>query len=195
MRLATLAILVLTATLAAAEPGTPAPAFSLPNASGATVNLADFSGKIVVLEWVNFGCPFVKKHYGSGNLPALQATYTAKDVVWLSICSSAPGKQGHFTGANLTEAIASNGAKPSHYLLDESGTVGKAYGARTTPELVVIGKDGTLLYQGAIDSIASADAADIPKSESHLINAVEAVLKGEAVKTASTKPYGCSVKY
>lgn len=176
-------------------PGAPAPAFTLPDATGKEVSLASFAGKVVVLEWVNYDCPFVKKHYESGNLPALQAEWTAKGVTWLSICSSAAGKQGNFAGAELTARIAAEKAVPTHYLVDASSAVGKSYGATTTPELVVIDASGVVRYHGAIDSIRSTKAEDVAKATSHIRDALTAVTSGKPVAVAQTKPYGCSVKY
>ena len=186
------------ATTYAAEPlpaGTAAPAFTLPDATGAQVPLASYAGKVVVLEWVNFDCPFVKKHYASGNLPTLQKEWTGKGVIWLSVCSSAPGKQGYFTGEALTARIASEKAAPTHYLIDADGAVGKTYGAATTPQLVVIDAGGVVRYHGAIDSIRSTRIDDVAKATSHIREALAAVTNGQAVTTSQTKPYGCSVKY
>ncbi len=196
-RIALLAMLA-TALIAAdpVAPGSPAPAFTLPDAGGAPVTLAGFAGKTVVLEWVNFDCPFVKKHYsGSGNMPKLQAEAKAKGVVWLSICSSAAGKQGNFAGDALTARLAAEKAAPSHYLIDADGAVGKAYGAVTTPQMVVIDGTGVVRYHGAIDSIRSTDAADVAKATNHVSAALAALAAGKPVEPAATKPYGCGVKY
>jgi peroxiredoxin len=194
-----LALLVLMATaLAAADPvppGAPAPAFTLTSATGSSVSLASFAGKTVVLEWVNFDCPFVKKHYTQGAMPALQAEAAAQGVVWLSICSSAPGKQGHFAGEVLTARLAAEKAAPTHYLIDAEGVVGKAYGATTTPQMVVIDGAGVVRYHGAIDSIRSTDAADVAKAENHVRAALADLAAGRAVATPQTKSYGCGVKY
>lgn len=177
-------------------PGTKAPAFTLPAADGTTVSLADHAGKIVVLEWVNYDCPFVKKHYQlSGNIPKLQAQAKADGVVWLSICSSAPGKQGHFAGEALTARMAAEKATPAAYLIDLDGAVGKAYGAATTPQIVIIGTDGVVRYHGAIDSIRSTDAADVAKATNHVTAALADLAAGRPVANAQTKAYGCSVKY
>lgn len=182
---------------AAAGPsiGQPAPAFSAVDSNGKTVSLADFKGRPVVLEWSNDGCPFVKKHYGSGNMQALQKTYTAKNVVWLTVISSAPGQQGHVDGAAANKLSADRGAAPSAVLLDESGAVGRLYDAKTTPHLFVVDARGVLAYAGGIDSIPTADAADIAKATPYLKLAVDEVLAGKPVMTPATKPYGCSVKY
>jgi peroxiredoxin len=194
-----LALLALMATaLAAADPvppGAPAPAFTLSSATGASVSLASFAGKTVVLEWVNFDCPFVKKHYSQGAMPALQTEAAAQGVVWLSICSSAPGKQGHFAGEALTARIAAEKAAPAQYLIDADGAVGKAYGATTTPQMVVIDAAGVVRYHGAIDSIRSTDVADVAKAENHVRAALADLAAGRAVATPQTKSYGCGVKY
>ncbi|TCI02936.1 thioredoxin family protein [Corallincola luteus] len=180
---------------AAAKPGQAAPDFSLPSASGDTVKLSDYQGKYVVLEWTNHDCPFVKKHYGSGNMQALQKQYTGEDVVWLSIISSAPGKQGNVSATEAMTLTKSRNAHPTHVLLDSSGDVGKAYGAKTTPHIYVITPQGELAYMGAIDSIKSADPADIPKADNYLQLAMADLSQGKAVAQPLTKPYGCSVKY
>ena len=176
-------------------PGAKAPAFSLTDAAGKTVTLAQFSGKTVVLEWVNFDCPFVKKHYSAGDMPKLQQKWTATGVVWLAINSSAPGKQGHFLGDALQARIAQEGAKPTYYLVDADGTVGKAYGAATTPQLVVIDGTGVVRYHGAIDSVRSTDAGDIAGAVNHVDVALTELAAGKPVSLAQTKSYGCSVKY
>ena len=173
-----------------------APAFTLTDTNGTEHSLSDFAGKTVVLEWFNRGCPFVyKKHYGSGNMQSLQETYTEKGVVWLTICSSAPGKQGHTDAAGHNKTIEEWNVSSTAFLMDEDGTVGKAYGAKTTPHMFVINGEGEIVYQGAIDDKRSTDPNDIPNSENYVRTALDAVLAGEAVETSSTTPYGCSVKY
>jgi peroxiredoxin len=179
----------------AAEIGKPAPDFKLKNVKGEEVALASFKGKVVVLEWNNFECPFVKKHYGSGNMQKLQESLTGKGVVWLTINSSAAGKQGHLEAATAAAKVAQQGVKSTAYLLDGDGSVGKAYGAKVTPHMFVIGKDSVLVYDGAIDSIKSPKPEDIAKAENHVVKAVDAALEGKAVETAKTEPYGCGVKY
>ncbi len=191
-----LALLLTACALWAIEPSASAPAFTLTSATGASVSLADHRGKVVVLEWVNYDCPFVKKHYGAaGNMPALQREWTGKGVVWLSICSSAAGKQGHFTGQALTSRIAAEGASPTAYLIDADGTVGRAYAARNTPYMVIIAADGTVAYAGAIDSIRSTKAEDVAKATNHVAVALGELMAGKPVTTAKTAAYGCSVKY
>jgi peroxiredoxin len=174
--------------------GEAAPDFSLPDAQGRTHQLADYKDKVVVLEWTNHDCPFVRKHYDKNNMQQLQKTYTEKGVVWLSVISSAVGKQGHVSPEQAQELTISRDASPSAVLLDSDGTVGRSYGAKTTPHMYVIDK-GVLRYMGGIDSIPSSDFADIPNAEPYLQTALDAVLAGEDVAKPMTRPYGCSVKY
>lgn len=190
---ATGALLALSAQ-ASVKVGEAAPNFSLPGDDGKTHSLADYKGKTVVLEWTNADCPFVKKHY-AGNMQALQKAYTAKDVVWLSVISSAPGKQGHVDAAGAAALSKERGATPTRVLLDDKGTVGRLYDAKTTPHMYVVDGSGKLAYAGGIDSVASADAADIPTATPYVKNALDEVLAGKAVTVATTKPYGCSIKY
>jgi opacity protein-like surface antigen len=181
---------------AAAVVGEVAPAFTLTDIKGVTHNLSDFKGKTVVLEWVNPECPFVKKHYEkSDSIPSLQKAATADGVVWLSINSAAAGKQGDFDASQVAAWSAKTKATPTAYLRDTDGKVGKAYGAKTTPQIFVITAEGKVAYTGAIDSISSTDAADIAKAENYAAAALAAVKTGKAVEKASTQPYGCSVKY
>ena len=175
--------------------GEAAPDFSLTAVDGKTVTLAEFKGKVVVLEWFNKECPFVRKHYDSKNMQNLQAEYTGKDVVWLTINSSAEGKQGHETAAQGIETLTKEGAKPTAYLLDADGKVGKLYDAKTTPHMFVIDKEGKLAYAGAIDDKASAYASDIEGSKNYVRAAVDSLMAGQPVVDASTKSYGCGVKY
>lgn len=183
------------AAQAAVKVGEAAPDFTLGGDDGKTHSLADYRGKTVVLEWTNDGCPFVKKQYSSGNMQSLQKTYTGKDVVWLSVVSSAPGKQGHVNAAQAAALSQSRAAAPSHVLLDEKGAVGHLYEAKTTPQMFVVDAAGKLTYAGAIDSIPSADPADIATATPYLKNALDETLAGKPVTVAVTKPYGCSVKY
>ncbi|HYC58049.1 MAG TPA: redoxin domain-containing protein [Thermoanaerobaculia bacterium] len=182
---------------ALAEPsvGSPAPAFTLIDTRGKQHNLADFKGKYVVLEWVNFGCPFVKKHYGSGNMQATQKKAVDRGVVWLSVCSSADGKQGHMAAAEWNNEIASRKMASTAVLIDESGQVGKTYGAKTTPHMYIVNPDGVLIYKGAIDDKPTTDQDDIPGARNHVLAALDESMAGKPVSTASTTPYGCSVKY
>jgi len=180
---------------AAAEVGKPAPAFTLTSCESKPISLSDFKGKVVVLEWTNHSCPFVVKHYGTGNMQKLQADATAKGVVWLSICSSAPGKQGHAAPADANKACAEKNSAATAYLIDESGATGHAYGAKRTPEMYVINADGVLVYHGAIDDKKSADPADVVKAKNLVAAAIEETLAGKSVSIPETEAYGCSIKY
>lgn len=184
----------LTAT-AAVKVDKTAPNFQLTNSQGEQVSLADFSGKYVVLEWTNHQCPYVKKHYDSDNMQALQRKYTDQDVVWLSIISSAPGKQGHVSPDKAEQLSKSRNAAPSHILFDESGEIGKLYGAKTTPHMYIVDQQGTLRYAGAIDSIKSANPADIAKATNYVDASMASLAKGETIAKKLTPPYGCSIKY
>lgn len=184
-----------TTALAAPRPGQPAPDFSLTAASGETVALSDYAGKTVVLEWTNADCPFVQKHYGSGNMQSLQKRASRNDVVWLSVISSAPGKQGHVDAAGANELTMSRKAQPAQVLLDEDGEVGRLYGAKTTPHMYVVDPEGTLRYAGAIDTIPSTDQADIARADNYVTAALDAVRSGREVEVTQSQPYGCSVKY
>ncbi len=186
-----------TSLFAAESPknGSAAPAFSAPDAKGKTHSLADYKGKYVVLEWFNPECPFVKKHYGSGNMQKLQEEYAGKGVVWMSIDSSAKGKEGHLTAEQATKQIADWKMNHTTLLLDEDGKLGQTYGAKNTPHMFIVNPEGNLVYQGAIDSKATPNAADIAGSTNYVKVALDEALAGKAVSNASTKPYGCSVKY
>ncbi len=181
--------------LASVELAKPAPAFSAAGADGKPVKLAAYKGKTVVLEWTNHDCPYVKKHYDSGNIPKLQAEAAGKGVVWLQVVSSAPGKQGHIDGATAQALNGKRGARPAGTVLDADGKVGKLYGALTTPHIFIIDPEGQLVYKGGIDSIDSADQADLPKAENYVTSALTALASGKAIQKASTKPYGCGIKY
>ncbi len=173
----------------------PAPDFTLTDANGQKHSLSDYKGKYVVLEWVNFGCPFVKAQYASGNMQSLQKTFTDKGVVWLSICSSAEGKQGYFTGEELKDQIKEHHSNATAYLIDADGTVGRTYEAKATPNMYVIDPKGTLIYAGAIDDTPTTDASAVPKSANYVKLALEASMKGDPVPVKTSQPYGCSVKY
>lgn len=192
--LATAASVFALSAHAAIKVGEAAPNFTLQAEDGKPHTLTEYKGKTVVLEWTNADCPFVKKHY-SGNMQSLQKTFTAKDVVWLSINSSAPGKQGNIDAAQATALIKAKGAAPTHLLLDGKGEVGRLYEAKTTPHMFIVDKTGKLAYAGGIDSEPSADPADVATATPYVKNALEELLAGKAVTTAVTKPYGCSVKY
>ena len=195
--LLTLTIICAGALNAAEAPkvGAPAPAFSLPDSHGKTHSLGDFKGKYVVLEWFNPGCPFVQKHYTSDNMQQLQKQFTGRDVVWLTIDSSASGEQGYLTPEEANKQMAEWKMKPTALLLDPEGKVGHEYHATNTPHMVVINPEGNLIYEGAIDSKASTDPADIQSSTNYVKVALEEALAGKPVATAKTKAYGCSIKY
>ncbi len=181
---------------AAATIGQPAPAFTAQGADGKPVSLSAYRGKTVVLEWTNHECPFVRKHYDqSGNIPRLQKEATAQGVVWLQVISSPPGTQGHVSGSEALKLNKQRGAAATAVLLDADGKVGRAYGAQTTPHLYVINADGNLVYKGGIDSIPSSRVDDIAKAQNYVRLALADVAAGRQVAQASTRPYGCSVKY
>lgn len=180
---------------AAVATGAPAPNFSVRDATGATRTLGEFAGRTVVLEWTNFGCPYVRKHYGSGNMQALQQEATAAGIVWLQVISSAPGQQGHLDGPGAIARVATDGAHPTATLLDPSGVMGHAYGARNTPHMFIIGADGRLLYQGAIDDHPSARPATLEGANNYVRAALADIAAGRPVAVAETTPYGCGVKY
>ena len=177
-----------------AEVGKPAPAFEATDTQGVAHKLADFRGKVVVIEWFNPQCPFVRKHYGSGAMQKLQEDDTARGVVWLSVDSAAPGKQGHVTPEQANAWAAEQKTHSTAIFLDPDGALGHRYGALTTPHVFVVDQDGVLRYQGAIDDTPSTDPEEVP-SDIYVAQAVDALLAGEPVETSSTPPYGCSVKY
>jgi len=173
----------------------PAPDFTLINSYGQTVSLSDYKGKHVVLEWTNHQCPYVVKHYGSDNMQSLQRKYAEQNVVWLSIISSAEGKQGYVSASEANELTASRNAAPAHVLFDKSGEVGKMYAAKTTPHMYIIDPEGQLRYAGGIDSIKSANPADIPKADNYVDLGLSALLSGSEIERKLAPPYGCSIKY
>ena len=191
------AAVALSVTAAHAVPsvGAPAPAFTAVDTAGKTRSLSEFKGKTVVLEWTNDGCPYVKKHYGAGNIQKMQQDAAAEGTVWLTIISSAPGKQGHVDGAGADKLTNSRGAKPAAVLLDPNGDVGRAYEAQTTPHMYVIDKTGVLRYMGAIDDQPTTEAATIAKARNYVREALAAVKTGAKIAETATDPYGCSVKY
>jgi peroxiredoxin len=194
--LAALAICIsATAAWAVPEIGKPAPAFTAVDSNGKSHALSDFKGKTVILEWTNDGCPYVKKHYGAGNMQKIQKDLTAEGAVWLSIISSAPGKQGHVDGKGANALVASQGSAPTAVLLDPTGKVGKLYEAQTTPHMYVIDGKGVLRYMGAIDDQPNTDASTIAKARNYVREAFAAVKAGKPVAATATDPYGCSVKY
>jgi peroxiredoxin len=181
--------------MAAPAIGSAAPDFKLADANGKPVSLSQFKGKTVVIEWNNPGCPYVKKHYDSGNMQKTQAAAQRAGAVWLTINSSAAGKQGHMDGAGAKSFIAAAKAQPTAYLLDHKGVVGKGYGAVTTPHMYIVDKSGKLVYAGGIDDKATASQADIAGARNHVIAALGELSAGKPVSVATSRPYGCSVKY
>ncbi|CAG0941249.1 glutathione peroxidase [Candidatus Brocadiaceae bacterium] len=190
-----LVIILTTVGFAQVEIDAAAPNFKLTDSKGTAHSLSDFAGKYVVLEWINFDCPFVKKHYNSKNMQNLQKQYTAKGVVWLQINSSAEGKQGNFSSEEINKRNAEHGSNATAYLIDADGTVGKLYGAKTTPHMYVINPKGTLIYAGAIDDKPSSKVEDIEGAVNYVANALDAAHAGKEVAVKTTAPYGCSVKY
>jgi peroxiredoxin len=186
---------LIVSTASATPPGNVAPAFTEVNTAGKQVSLADFKGKTVVLEWTNDGCPFVQKHYNSRNMQATQAAATKDGIIWLSVISSKPGAQGHVDGARADKLTADRGAKPTHVLLDPDGSMGRAFGAKTTPHLYIITPDGKVAYNGAIDSIKSNKVDDVPKATNYVTAALASLSAGKSPDPALTVPYGCDVKY
>lgn len=190
--------LLSTAALFAADApkvGDFAPLFSLPGADGKTHALADYQGKFIVLEWFNPGCPFVQKHYKSGNMQQLQKEFRGKDVVWLTIDSSAPGAQGHLTAEEAKEQMSEWKMGSTALLLDSDGKVGHKYHATNTPHMYIVNLEGELIYEGAIDSNASANPADIKGATNYVKAALEEAMAGKPISKAQTKAYGCSIKY
>jgi peroxiredoxin len=175
--------------------GQPAPDFTGVDSNGNQHTLSQYKGKTVVLEWTNHDCPYVKKHYNSGNMQKLQKQATADGVVWLSIISSRPGKQGHVSGAKANELTQSRNAAPTAVILDETSEIGLLYGAKTTPHMYIIDKTGQLVYMGGIDSIPSSNEADIAGAKNYVRVALDAIAAGKAIEDSVTRPYGCSVKY
>jgi len=190
-----IAIALTTAGYAAPEIGSKAPDFSVMDTNGKTETLSQYKGKYVVLEWTNPDCPFVHKHYDSGNMQKLQKEFTGKGVVWLSINSSAEGKQGNYTPEEWNKIIKDRNASPTAMLLDKGGVVGKAYDAKTTPHMFIINPDGNLIYEGGIDSIKSPHMGDIPKAPNSVQAALDEAMAGKPVSNPVTQPYGCGVKY
>jgi peroxiredoxin len=198
MKTAALVLAVVAAAAPAAAQaviGQAAPAFTLTDSNGKAHSLADFKGKVVVLEWWNNECPFVAKHYGSANMQKLQKEWTGKGIVWLTVSSSAPGKQGHVDGAKANALMKEKQGAPTAVLLDHDGKVGRAYGAKTTPHMYVIDAKGVLVYAGGIDDKPSTDQADVATARNHVAAALAEVTAGKPVSVATSQPYGCGVKY
>ncbi|MBC7661187.1 MAG: thioredoxin family protein [Chitinophagaceae bacterium] len=191
----TAALLISTPVLADAVPGKDAPNFEVKDASGKTQKLSDYKGKWVVLEWFNKGCPFVKKQYSSNTMQKLQKTYTDKGVVWLTVNSSAKGKEGYVEPTQALADAKERGASPTAILIDTDGKVGHAFGAKTTPHMFVITPDQKVAYAGAIDDNDSADPKVIPQSKNYVAAALDSGLAGKPIATVSSRPYGCGVKY
>jgi peroxiredoxin len=178
-----------------ARVGDTAPAFTATDSHGQKHNLADYKGKVVVLEWHNQGCPYTQKHYNSGNMQKLQKEWTEKGVVWLTVISSAPGTQGYVTADQENDYVKRIDASPTAVLLDPQGDLGHLYGAKTTPHMFVIDPQGKLVYDGAIDDKSTSDPSDIQGAKNYVSEALTEVTAGKPVQTATTRPYGCSVKY
>jgi alkyl hydroperoxide reductase subunit AhpC len=179
----------------AAKIGEAAPDFTATASNGKTIHLADYRGKYVVLEWHNNGCPYVGKHYRSGNMQRLQKEWTGKGVIWLTILSSAPGKQGYVTASEENDYLTKMQAAPTAALLDPTGEIGHLYDAKTSPQMVVINPEGILIYSGAIDDKPTTDLQDVPTATNYVNLALEESMAGKTVQTSTTRPYGCSVKY
>lgn len=175
--------------------GAPAPTFTATDSNGKAVSLAEFKGKTVVLEWTNHDCPFVRKHYSSNNMQALQKKWTAQGVVWLSLISSAEGEQGFVTPEQANKLTTDRGASPTAVLLDPKGEVGRAYGAQTTPHMFIIKSDGTLAYMGGIDDKPTTRTADLKDARNYVDSALAEIAAGKPVSVTASRPYGCSVKY
>ncbi|MDP4078042.1 thioredoxin family protein [Acidovorax sp. A1169] len=180
---------------AAATVGQPAPDITLKDTTGKTVRLSDFKGKHVVLEWTNPGCPFVRKHYDSGNMPATQKDAAGKNVVWLAVNSTEKASGDYLEPAKLTSWLKERQSVPTAILMDEEGTAGRAYGARTTPHMYIVNPQGQLIYAGGIDSIASAKVDDIPRATNYVKTGLAEALAGKPLTASTTRPYGCSIKY
>jgi peroxiredoxin len=195
LAVALLAAVAVSPARAAAIVGEAAPGFTLTDSQGAKHTLSSLEGKWIVLEWVNYECPFVQKHYGSGNMQKLQKDYTAKGVVWLAVNSSNVGKQGYFTPAEIESRSKQFGAAPSAYLIDTDGTVGRQYGAKTTPHMFVIDPAGKLVYAGGIDDKPSTDKADVATAKNFVKAALDEAMAGKPVSVTTSASYGCSVKY
>jgi len=194
-KLLALALAALTPPAFAVAPGSPAPDFKGTDSNGVQHTLSEYRGKYVVLEWANFGCPYDRKHYLSGNMENLQKEWTARGVIWLSVISSAPGEQGYVTPSEENTYLKTIHAAPTAALLDPTSTIARLYEAKTTPHIFVIDPTGKLIYQGAIDNKPTTDLTDIKGADNYLNDALNAAMAGKPVAVESTRPYGCSVKY
>ncbi len=193
--LALCAVIVLAATALAVKVGDPAPGFTSVDSNGKQQKLSDYKGKYVVLEWHNQGCPYTRKHYDSGNMQHLQKEWTAKGVIWLTVISSGPGKQGFVTPAQENQYLKKMNASPTAVLMDPAGTLGRLYDAKTTPQMFIIDPKGVLIYQGAIDDKATTEQSDIAGAKNYVNAALTEAMAGKPVTEPATRPYGCSVKY
>src|SRR5216683_7192866 len=192
---AAVALMPALAFAASPDVGKPAPLFTAVDSNGKTWSLADLKGKIVVIETTNHDCPYVRKHYTAKNMQTQQREAAAKGVVWLTSASSATGQEGYVTAAQANELTKSRDAAPAAVLLDPQSKIARAYGATVTPHMYIVDTSGILVYKGGIDSIPSADTADIPKAKQYVRVALDQMLAGKQVAEASTRPYGCSLKY
>ncbi len=181
--------------MASVSSGSEAPDFTLFDTKGVERSLSDFKGKYIILEWTNHQCPFVRKHYGSGNMQNLQKYSLQKGAAWLTILSSAPGLQGHVSPEKADSLMKESGSQPTTYLFDTDGRVGRLYGAKATPHMFVINPAGKVVYQGAIDSIRSSDPDDIAIAKNYVRIAFADALAGNPIEVTDTQPYGCSIKY
>jgi hypothetical protein len=194
-KLLSLALALTALPALAVAPGSPAPDFKGTDSNGVQHSLSDYRGKYVVLEWANKGCPYDQKHYLSGSIESQQKDWTAKGVIWLSVISSAPGEQGYVTPSEENTYLKKMNAAPTAALLDPSGTIGRLYEAKTTPHIFIIDPTGKLIYEGALDNKPTTDQADLKGADNYLNDALTAAIAGKPVPVASTRPYGCSVKY
>jgi len=189
------AFLVTLSTAWAAKVNEPAPDFTATDSNGNVHKLSEYRGKFVVLEWTNRGCPYTQKHYNSGNMQRLQKEWTSKGVIWLTVVSSAPGKQGYVTGTEENAYLKQVNAAPTAVLLDPTGQLGHLYDAKTTPHIFIINPQGTLIYNGAIDDRPTTDLADVNGAKNYVTAALDEATSGKPVSLATSSPYGCSVKY
>jgi len=194
-KLLSFALILFTLPALSLIPGTLAPDFRGTDSTGAQHTLSQYRGKYVVLEWANQGCPYDRKHYLSGSMEALQKEWTAKGIIWLSVISSAPGEQGYVTPAEENTYLKTMHAAPTAALLDPEGAIGRLYEAKTTPHIFVIDPTGKLIYQGAIDNKPTTEQEDLKGADNYLNDALNAAMSGKPIQVASTRPYGCSVKY
>jgi len=192
---AAFAVALAVSTAWAARVGERAPDFTATDSNGKVHKLSEYAGKFVVLEWHNRGCPYTAKHYDSGNMQRLQHEWTARGIIWLTVISSAPGKQGFMTAADENAFLKQASATPTAVLLDPSGALGHLYDAKTTPQMFIVNPQGLLIYNGAIDDRATTDVSDINGAKNYVSLALGEALAGKPVSNATTRPYGCSVKY